>query len=471
MANINAVVKRKQYLWLAGIGLGLAAAVGGGWYLSEIDMSSNEGQQTQEPPPDLTGVVDAQFDDKVQQHAITQTQVAQKEINEQFSTMRQEIDLLSKARQEDQKRIDALSEENKKLAEQLSGPGTNNTTPGVPGSAPLPNTPVSGGFTPEGEPMPAAFPPTGGGVPPPTAFYPGRGTAPPAQVTYTNVPVPGQIHRQSFSYGNKDSKKKKYPYIPTGSFAKALIIEGADANASVTGNEATAPMQVRLIGKVEMPNSKTYDLTGCFISLESYGDVSSERAITRTRKISCIKGDDVIDQPIEGHVSFMGKNGIKGEVVMRNGKILGFAWGAGFLDGIGQGVSSASQPVVGIGGSASVGAGDVFKSGIGGGTSKAAQTLGDYYIKRAEQYHPIIPIGAGNEVTVVFQEGFQLKTLEELETEKNGQRPQEPAQTEQQSGQNLNGFNTDQMLNKLGNLDFSQFGGQPQQQQQPQGGR
>lgn len=47
--------------------------------------------------------------------------------------------------------------------------------------------------------------------------------------------------------------------------------------------------------------------------------------------------------------------------------------------------------------------------GIGGGASKAAQTLSDYYIKRAEQYHPVIPIGAGNEVTVVFRDGFQLK--------------------------------------------------------------
>jgi conjugal transfer pilus assembly protein TraB len=31
-----------------------------------------------------------------------------------------------------------------------------------------------------------------------------------------------------------------------------------------------------------------------------------------TRNISCIKGDKTIDQPINGHVSFMGKNGVKG---------------------------------------------------------------------------------------------------------------------------------------------------------------
>ncbi|EKP9242411.1 conjugal transfer protein TraB, partial [Escherichia coli] len=196
----------------------------------------------------------------------------------------------------------------------------------------------------------------------------------------------------------------------SGSFAKAILIEGADANASVTGNESTVPMQLRITGLVEMPNSKTYDATGCFVGLEAWGDVSSERAIVRTRNISCLKEGKTIDMPVKGHVSFRGKNGIKGEVVMRNGKILGWAWGAGFVDGIGQGMERASQPAVGLGATAAYGAGDVLKMGIGGGASKAAQTLSDYYIKRAEQYHPVIPIGAGNEVTVVFQDGFQLKT-------------------------------------------------------------
>lgn len=153
--------------------------------------------------------------------------------------------------------------------------------------------------------------------------------------------------------------------------------------------------------------------------------MSSERAIVRTRNISCLKDGKTIDMPIKGHVSFRGKNGIKGEVVMRNGKILGWAWGAGFVDGIGQGMERASQPAVGLGATAAYGAGDVLKMGIGGGASKAAQTLSDYYIKRAEQYHPVIPIGAGNEVTVVFRDGFQLKTVEEMALERTQNRAEE----------------------------------------------
>lgn len=164
----------------------------------------------------------------------------------------------------------------------------------------------------------------------------------------------------------------------------------------------------------------------------------------------------------KGHVSFRGKNGIKGEVVMRNGKILGWAWGAGFVDGIGQGMERASQPAVGLGATAAYGAGDVLKMGIGGGASKAAQTLSDYYIKRAEQYHPVIPIGAGNEVTVVFQDGFQLKTVEEMALERTQSRaeednPESPVPVPPSAESHLNGFNTDQMLKQLGNLNPQQF--------------
>ncbi|ECI9993561.1 F-type conjugal transfer pilus assembly protein TraB, partial [Salmonella enterica subsp. enterica serovar Enteritidis] len=276
------------------------------------------------------------------------------------------------------------------------------------------------------------------------------------------VPVPNRIERKTFSYDAAVKKGPSLPYIPSGSFAKTMLIEGADANASVTGNESTVPMQLRITGPVEMPNSKTYDLTGCFVGLEAWGDVSSERAIIRTRNISCLKDGKTIDMPVKGHVSFRGKNGIKGEVVMRNGKILGWAWGAGFVDGIGQGMERASQPAVGLGATATYGAGDVFRMGIGGGASKAAQTLSDYYIKRAEQYHPVIPIGAGNEVTVVFQDGFQLKTVEEMAQEqarhrKEDENAESPVPVPPSVDSHMNGFNTDQMLKQLGDLNPQQF--------------
>ncbi|WP_300002379.1 F-type conjugal transfer pilus assembly protein TraB [uncultured Cedecea sp.] len=460
MANFNTLIKRKQYLWLTLILVGGTAAVAGGMYLSDLDLSSDEETPAQgEPAPDMTGVVDSQFNTKVEQHATTEMQVTAADLNRRFASLQGEVDLLSKGRKADQINIERLTNENTAMQEQLKVLGVK---PAVTGAEPVP-APASPPPGPEGEPQPANYSPySGRGVPPPTTFYPGNGVTQPPQVNYQSIPVPNQIQRKTFSY-SKVNKTRELPYIPSGSFVKSILIEGADANASVTGNESTSPMQVRLIGQVEMPNNKKYDLTGCFVGLEVWGDVSSERGIARTRNISCIKGNKVIDQPINGHISFMGKNGVKGEVVMRNGKILGWAWGAGFVNGIGQGVERASQPSVGLGATAMVSAGDVLKMGIGGGASETAQTLGEYYIKRAEQYHPIIPIGAGNEVTVVFQDGFQLKTIEELEAEQNGQQQahnQTPSRTDtraRQSGGGMNGFDTDEMLKKLGDLDPRNF--------------
>ncbi|EAA9298068.1 conjugal transfer protein TraB, partial [Salmonella enterica subsp. enterica] len=337
MASINTVVKRKQYIWLGIVAVGAAAAIGGGLYLSDVDMSGNGTAEEQEPVPDMTGVVDTTFDDKVRQHATTEMQVTAAQMQKQYDEIRHELDVLNKQRGDDQRRIEKLGQDNAALAEQVKALGANPvTTTGEP----VPHTPGSPPG-PEGEPQPGntpvTFPPQGI-VPPPTAFYPGNGITPPPQVTYQSVPVPNRIERKTFSYDAAVKKGPSLPYIPSGSFAKTMLIEGADANASVTGNESTVPMQLRITGPVEMPNSKTYDMTGCFVGLEAWGDVSSERAIVRTRNISCIKDGKTIDMPVKGHVSFRGKNGIKGEVVMRNGKILGWAWGAGFVDGIGQGM-------------------------------------------------------------------------------------------------------------------------------------
>lgn len=73
MANFNTIIKRKQYLWLGLILVGGAGAIGGGMYLSDLNLSSEEEAPVQgEPAPDMTGVVDSNFNSKVEQHATTE---------------------------------------------------------------------------------------------------------------------------------------------------------------------------------------------------------------------------------------------------------------------------------------------------------------------------------------------------------------------------------------------------------------
>lgn len=195
MASINTIVKRKQYLWLGIVVVGTASAIGGALYLSDVDMSGNgETVAEQEPVPDMTGVVDTTFDDKVRQHATTEMQVTAAQMQKQYEEIRRELDVLNKQRGDDQRRIEKLGQDNAALAEQVKALGAN---PVTATGEPVPQMPASPPG-PEGEPQPGntpvSFPPQGSvAVPPPTAFYPGNGVTPPPQVTYQSVPVPNSL--------------------------------------------------------------------------------------------------------------------------------------------------------------------------------------------------------------------------------------------------------------------------------------
>ncbi len=134
--------------------------------------------------PDMTGVVDTTFDDKVRQHATTEMQVTAAQMQKQYEEIRRELDVLNKQRGDDQRRIEKLGQDNAALAEQVKALGAN---PVTATGEPVPQMPASPPG-PEGEPQPGntpvSFPPQGSvAVPPPTAFYPGNGVTPPPQVT------------------------------------------------------------------------------------------------------------------------------------------------------------------------------------------------------------------------------------------------------------------------------------------------
>lgn len=399
MANVNTVAKRRQIALAVAICLGTVGLVSAGLWVSNYSFKKEPARKPEpkEPIPDLTGVVDADFSDKLQRSAVMQNQLNNAAVSKEIDGIRRELLQLSKGRREDLERIKALEDEKALLQNQLDT---------------LLSGPVG---VPEGEPRPGMQNLNTSGV---YSANPYAGLSDPDAIQTQYVPTAPTVGMDSTPFVYQASTTPSLPYILSGSFANALVIEGADANAAVTGKQDTAPMQFRLTGMVHMPNDKTADLRSCFVTAEGYGDVSSEREEVRTRRLSCSLPGGDIDMAVKGHVSFMGKNGIKGRVVMRNGKILGLAGAAGFLDGIGTGIEKVSTPTVGLGATASTSASDVLSGGLGGGASKAAQTLSDYYIKRAEQYHEVIPIGAGNKVTVVFQDGFQLQTLAEIQAAK-----------------------------------------------------
>ncbi|EPO7808972.1 TPA: F-type conjugal transfer pilus assembly protein TraB [Kluyvera georgiana] len=415
--NINKVTQRKQLAVLIGGLLVAGLATGAIVYIGNQSKSGASAPAT--PVPNMTGVVTPAFETQLNDSALAQQQAKTSALESQMMILQQQFTQNKQAFDEKLQKKDQQIEE---LTQQLQSRPAAASTPTATapgGDTPLPG-PVSAGqsrppqysVTPNGgQGTAAAYNPQQGG-----AFYPGG----------SGRTALGGLDTKSFTYASMEKKPTKLPWISSGSFSDAVMIEGADANASVTGQQNTTPVTFRLLGKVQMPNNHEYDLDGCFVSGEIWGDISSERGIARTSAIACkLKNGKNIDMPFKGHLSYQGKGGIRGKPVMRNGKIIGYAGAAGFLSGIGSGIQSAATPAVGLGATASVSGMDIMKQGFGGGAEKAADNLSQYWIKLAEQYHPVIDIGAGNAVTVVFQEGFRLETLEDSEAEMAKEAAQE----------------------------------------------
>ena len=206
-------------------------------------------------------------------------------------------------------------------------------------------------------------------------------------------------------------------YVPSNTSVRAVILGGADADASVNGqSKNNGVMLFKFLEDGTLPNGQRSRLRGCRVSANSYGDISSERAFATLYRLSCAHpGEPIIDKEITGWVFFNGKVGIKGKPLMRDNKVMTWAGVSGALSGIASAAQYAqSVQAIGPYGATSV----VPSSQIGpfaayGGASKAADTLSAYYVKRAEQYHPVIQVGSGNVVTVVFKDGFYLEPDED----------------------------------------------------------
>lgn len=229
------------------------------------------------------------------------------------------------------------------------------------------------------------------------------------------APRQPQIHSLSFQYHHPIKRHHINPenYVPSGTFVKAVILGGADADASVNGqSKNNGVMLFKLVAPGTLPNDRFSHLQGCFVTGSSYGDISSERAYVILDKLSCAEpGKPIIDKSVTGWAFFGGKVGIKGLPLMRDTKVMQWAGISGAMSGVAAAAqySRSVQSISPLGSATTVPSGNIAPYAAYGGASKAAEVLSDYYVKRAEQYHPVIQVGAGNFVTIVFKDGFFLE--------------------------------------------------------------
>src|SRR3990167_8144780 len=226
----------------------------------------------------------------------------------------------------------------------------------------------------------------------------------------------GGIADFSFSYDQENSASIDNTQCTTkncvlpGTFVRAVMIGAADANASVNGQSNTTPIIFRILSRGILPNGYHSHLRGCFVVAEVYGDVSSSRGEVKLSQISCILNGKPISRTINGIADYYGKEGIYGNTITKNGPMLWNAALSGALSGLAQGAQQAqqTQSISPLGTTTTVPGSNLAMSMGAGGVQSAANTLANYYIKRADQYHSVIELNAGTTVDLVFLNQFLL---------------------------------------------------------------
>ena len=214
--------------------------------------------------------------------------------------------------------------------------------------------------------------------------------------------------------GGSGERRRAGSYIPAGTFARIVVLNGLDAPTGGQAQTNPSPVLLKILDSATMPNGYKANLSGCVLTANGYGDVSAERSYIRLDRLTCVSEDGgAIDIAVKGYVAGEdGKSGMRGKLVSKTGQILANGLLAAVGSGIGQAFSSSATTTTTnpFGGqTATTNPGKEFQAGLGKGVGTAFEGLSKYYIQLAEKTFPIIEIDGGRVSDVVFSRGFILE--------------------------------------------------------------
>ena len=292
------------------------------------------------------------------------------------------------------------------------------TAPAQPGADPFAALPPAEPNSLDGDPF-AAVPPAGATTPraAPPGVQPSPLDAAPGVIRFELTPL-GADAGDGVPMDDRPTVLDTKHYLPAGSYAPGVITAGAAAQVSVTGQADPKPVLIRITGRAvsaatESTRRLDIDISGCVITGEARGEISSERVYVRLQRMTCERDDGVIETNVKGYVSASGQAGVRGDVISREGDLLDRSFTAGILSGFGNSVSQGLSPNVLNNSSGNrLSDADLLdnagKAGLGKGIGNAGEKLSEYYIRRAEQYQPVVMLKGGTRVQVVFLEGVRI---------------------------------------------------------------
>lgn len=326
-------------------------------------------------------------------------------MQQEMKALREEIETQKKVQKETQLATDEKMKEAMKKAKER-------------GSIPIPPPPGAGrakggAYTPNGSQKIAGLPDPGSG--------PAGASMGIIRVVSDDQAVKGKNQKGDMGgYREPGRKAKEDEWISTGSFFKAVLLNGIDAPTSGGAQAEPYPVLMSIVDLTTMPNRFSVDMRECFLVGAGYGNIADERAYIRTERLSCIrKNGQAVDFELTGHViGEDGKLGMRGRLVSKQGQQIVMALFAGTLSGFSTAMKPTGTVKLDLGTSETTSttnvatrneAGDVLASAGLGGAGTALDSVAKYYLKMAEKMFPVIEIDAGRAIEVVVLKGRSMK--------------------------------------------------------------
>lgn len=166
---------------------------------------------------------------------------------------------------------------------------------------------------------------------------------------------------------------------------------------------------LRPLDNGRLPKNVRVPLKGSVLICNAIGDIASERVYVRGERMTLVQPNgEFVETEVSAYISGEdGREGMRGVVVDRSGRILTRAGFASFLQGVSSGIQAALnnqtlEKISKVGDSQTILNVDTFRDSALQGASSSLDRLSAYYIKRAEQLQPTIQIAAGRVVDIVF---------------------------------------------------------------------
>lgn len=207
--------------------------------------------------------------------------------------------------------------------------------------------------------------------------------------------------------------------VSAGSYASAKLLTTGDVETSLNSTSDPQPMLFRVTSKARgalKHGSEEYretDIIGCVVIGSAEGKINTEKAYVRLVKMTCENDSgESITQNIEGYVTKASSLGIRGRVIDGTNGLIKNAMIANLTGQFGAATSQKFNPQLnfqgGFSSTTNQTAGEYLKGGLGKSIESSGNMIAEYYMKKAEQYSPVIEISPGQEVEIVFMSEYRF---------------------------------------------------------------